>query len=236
MECFYVETLTPKDTELVITGEEFKHIRALRICKGDKVCIVNGKGLAAFALVIDLTKTFCKAKIISYVEELGEIDQKLDLALGILDNKERFEYAFEKGVEFRISGFYPLVTKFTQKNTIDEQRLIRKGIAALKQTLRSKLPTINPPLAYRDLTRRFKEYDKVYIFDKSGHKFELRKILNSVLVIVGPEGGFDSSEIKAATRYKNVEVVKICDYTLRSETAVVGALALISNNISVVNF
>ncbi|MGB9912590.1 MAG: RNA methyltransferase PUA domain-containing protein, partial [Candidatus Kapaibacteriota bacterium] len=58
MEFFYYEKLSPKDNEIYIIGEEFKHLKAFRIQKSDRICIVNGKGLSAFGYVKDVTKTY----------------------------------------------------------------------------------------------------------------------------------------------------------------------------------
>jgi 16S rRNA (uracil1498-N3)-methyltransferase len=228
MEFFYYEKLSPKDNEIYIIGEEFKHLKAFRIQKSDRICIVNGKGLSAFGYVKDVTKTYYLVKLINFVENLGEIDTRIALALGILDNKERYEFAFEKAVEFRISEFFPLITKFTQKNKVDEQRLLKKGIAAMKQSSRSVLPKIHTPINLIDLMKRFNEYDKVLVFDREGNNFELQDNFNSILILIGPEGGFAESEIKTLSRRKKVEVVKICEYPLRSETAVVAALSLLA--------
>lgn len=231
MECFYYEYLSPKDSEIVISGEEFKHFKALRVQKGDTICIVNGKGLAAFCYVFQITKTDFKVKILNFVENLGEIDTKIDLALGILENKERFEFAFEKAIEFRVGEFYPLITKFTQKSVIDVERLHRKAIASIKQTFRSKIPVIHQPTALNDCIKTFKNYDKVFVLDRSGSDFELEKKVSSVLILVGPEGGFSESELKILSKRKKVEVVKICEFPLRSETAVAGFLALLNSQL-----
>lgn len=231
MECFYFETLTTRDNEILISGEEYKHLKALRIQKGERICIVNGKGLSAFGFVKGISKNYYDVQILNFVENLGEIEKKVDIAVGILENKERYEYAFEKSVEFRISEFYPLITKHTQKLKIEEERLLRKGISAIKQTYRSRLPIINPPIYLNELMKKFKEYDKVFVFDLEGKKFEYSDF-DSTLLVVGPEGGFAESEIKSVARRKNVEIVKICDYPLRSETAVVSALAILTNQLN----
>ncbi|MCX7908301.1 MAG: 16S rRNA (uracil(1498)-N(3))-methyltransferase [Ignavibacteria bacterium] len=231
MECFFYENLSFKDSEIVISGEEFKHLKALRIQKGERVCIVNGKGLSAFAYVTDITKLNYKIKIMNFVEKLGEIEQKIDLALGILGNKERFEFAFEKAVEFRVSEFFPLITKFTQKESIDLERLVRKGISAIKQTFRSVIPKINSPIKLPQLMKKFKEYDKVLVFDREGNNFQTINEFHSLLIVIGPEGGFSPTELRTFSKKKNVEILRICDYPLRSETAAISVLSILSHQL-----
>ncbi len=231
IECFYIEDLSFGISEIKLTEEEFKHFKALRVLKGDRICLVNGKGLAVFAYVTSVNNSFCVAKVLNFVENLGEIKQKIDLALGILDNRERFEFAYEKAVELRISEFFPTITKFTQRNKIDESRLTRKAISAMKQTMRSRLPSINPPIELKDLMNRFKEYDKVYVFDISGKRFSPIDNFESVLLVIGPEGGFSESELLTLSKKKNVEIVKISEFNLRAETAAISALSIINNSL-----
>ncbi|MFN3781401.1 MAG: RsmE family RNA methyltransferase [Candidatus Kapaibacteriota bacterium] len=231
IECFYFENLSFGITEIKLTDEEFRHFKALRVPKGDKICLVNGKGLAAFAYVSYVNNSFCVAKIINFVENLGEIEQRIDLALGILDNRERFEFAFEKAVELRISEFFPIVTKFSQRKKIDESRLNRKAISAIKQTLRSRLPIINSPVELKSLIDRFKDYDKVYVLDISGNRFSPVEHFQSVLLVIGPEGGLSENELQMLSRRRNVEIVRISEFNLRAETAVISALSIISNSL-----
>lgn len=229
MECFFCENLSLQLSEVILDGEEFKHLKAMRIQRGDRICIVNGKGLSAFAYIVEISKNHCLAKIFNFVENLGEIESKIGLALGILDNKERFEFAFEKAIELRISDFYPLISKFTQKNKIEKERLIRKGISSIKQTYRSRIPIIHPIYSIEMLIKEFKNYEKVLVLDRNGIVYSPNKCFKSFLLIIGPEGGFSEEELRAFSRNKKVEIVKICDYPLRSETAVVGILSLITS-------
>ncbi len=228
MECFFCENLSLQLSEVIFDGEEFKHLKAMRIQRGDRICIVNGKGLSAFAYIVEISKNHYLAKIINFVENLGEIESKIGLALGILDNKERFEFAFEKAIELRISDFYPLISKFTQKNKLEKERLIRKGISSIKQTFRSRIPVIHPTCTIEMLIKEFKNYEKVLVLDRNGIVYSPNKGFKSVLIIIGPEGGFSEEELRAFSKNKKVEIVKICDYPLRSETAVVGILSLIT--------
>lgn len=156
-------------------------------------------------------------------------NKKIDLALGILDNRDRFEFAFEKAVELRISEFFPIITKYSQRKKIDENRLYRKAISAIKQTMRSRLPVINLPLDLKTLMNRLNEYDMVYVCDIGGDRFSPIEDFRSVLLMIGPEGGLSESELEMLSKKKNVEIVKISEFNLRAETAAISALSIINN-------
>jgi len=230
MDCFYAE-FSLQDTEIQVTGSEFRHFRALRKAKGDIVVTVNGKGLSAFGFVKNITKSSALIKVNNFVENLGEIDKKISLAMGILDNKERFEFALEKAIEFRISEFIPLVMEFTQRKEVDLRRLQKKAIATIKQTIRSRLPSISFPLDFKSMTKTFRDYDYVFVLDQNG-KRELPKVdFDSILVVVGSEGGLSKNEIELCKKNKNLFFISLGEFRLRSETAAISFLSLLNFNL-----
>lgn len=229
MVCFFYPSLNKQSNEIILTGDELKHFRALRLDKQEIVAVLNGKGLAGIGYVSQITKNSFQVNINHFVLNFGELERNISIAVGILDNKERFEFAFEKAVELRVKDFYPIISKFTQKKEIDTERLLRKGISAIKQTGRSILPTLHPPIFLKDLAIKFKNFDRVIVADLNGKKFKSNIQWDNCLVVVGPEGGFDRSELNVFKSYKNVELVNIGEFKLRTETAVtiiLGALLL----------
>lgn len=230
MVCFFYPSLNKQSNEIILTGDEFKHFRALRLGKQEIVVVVNGEGLAGIGYVNQITRNSFQIHINHFVLNFGEVEHNISIAVGILDNKERFEFAFEKAVELRVKNFYPLISKFTQKKEIDTERLLRKGISAIKQTGRSILPKIYSPVLLKDLSKKFKNFDRVLVADLNGSKFKPNIQWNNCLVVVGPEGGFDEGELSIFKRYKNVELINIGEFKLRTETAVtiiLGALLLV---------
>lgn len=220
MVCFFYPSLNKQSNEIILTRDEFKHFRALRLDKQEIVAVVNGKGLAGIGYVNQITKNSFQVNINHFVLNFGEVERNISIAVGILDNKERFEFAFEKAVELRIKDFYPLISKFTQKKEIDNERLLRKGISAIKQTGRSILPILHPPILLKDLAMKFKNFERVIVADLNGKKFKRNIQWDNCLVVVGPEGGFNESELNLFKSYKNVELVNIGEFKLRTETAV----------------
>ncbi|MGQ9819694.1 MAG: RsmE family RNA methyltransferase [Candidatus Kapaibacteriales bacterium] len=220
MICFYHPDFNKHLNKIVLSGDEFKHFRALRLNKQEIVAVVNGKGLAGIGYISQITKSSFQVEINTFVLNFGEYERNISIAVGILDNKERFEFAYEKAVELRVKEFFPLISKFTQRKEIDVVRLFRKGISAIKQTGRSILPVIYPPILLKDLVGKFNKFDRVIIADRSGDNFEPTDNWENCLVIVGPEGGFDKGELNQFKNHVNVEIVSLGEFKLRTETAV----------------
>jgi GNAT superfamily N-acetyltransferase len=60
--------------------------------------------------------------------------------------KKLFEFALEKCIELGISDFYPIKSQFTQKKSININRLELKTIAALKQSKQAWKTEIHPEI------------------------------------------------------------------------------------------
>ncbi len=227
MEFFYYEDLHLNRRVYELEGEEFKHFKALRLEIQDTVCLVNGKGLSAVGYVAKITNSKAIIKVSNFFENLGEIQHKIDLAIGLLESRERLEFALEKGIELRISAFIPLWTKYTQRKSLDPQRLIKKSISAIKQAQRSVLPKIWQAITLEELINQAKEWGKIYVLDPRGKRFNPRTLKDSNLVVVGPEGGLSKEEINFVKQYKNVEIISLGENRFRSETSAVFILSLI---------
>jgi 16S rRNA (uracil1498-N3)-methyltransferase len=57
------------------------------------------------------------------------------------------------------------------------------------------------------------------------------KNFNNIAIIIGPEGGFSETEIDLLTKHPNVKVVSLGNRILRTETAAIATLAMISYEI-----
>ena len=63
MECLYIPELESSSREITIEGEEFRHLRALRLREGESVMLTSGKGICAIAKVINYSKNEARASV-----------------------------------------------------------------------------------------------------------------------------------------------------------------------------
>ena len=227
MEAIYFPDLEKNSNIVIIEDTETKHIKALRLKPGNSVYITNGKGLLAETHILEFKNSTCRLEIKNIFESYNELSYSLGLAVGILDSRERFEYALEKAVELGISDFYPLVSEFSQKKNVNLQRLNSKAIAAMKQSIRSKLTLIHKQVSILDLIGISYKYEKIIIADIEGEMPLMDKSYSSVLAVVGPEGGFSTKEKDLLNRLDKCSLWNLGDRRLRAETAAVVLLGLI---------
>jgi 16S rRNA (uracil1498-N3)-methyltransferase len=228
MECIYIPEINKVKTQFKIPENEIRHLKALHIRTSDEILATNGEGLSAIGTVSfekNETNFFLPTK---FYQEQGELNFTIALAIGVLDNKERFEFALEKAVELGIKEFYPLITKFSQRKKLNLERLNVKAIAAMTQCKRSRLPIIHEPCSIKDILVNTKNYERIILTDINGGNAERTTTHKSTIVFVGPEGGFSEEEINLIKKDNRCELINLGNRRLRAETAAIIAVGLVS--------
>ncbi|HHE40982.1 MAG TPA: RsmE family RNA methyltransferase, partial [Candidatus Cloacimonetes bacterium] len=104
-------------------------------------------------------------------------------------------------------------------------------IAAVKQCDSTHLPKIHKPLNFKGLLQKLShKYTPVVAWEEERQQ-RLHNILNDaerdICLIVGPEGGFEKSEIDCAGQ-NSAQIVSLGNHILRAETA---AITITANTI-----
>ncbi len=224
MECIFIPEFDKFSDLLEVSDSEFTHIKALRLKEGEDCYISNGKNLGGIAEAIAFSKKSCTLKVKSIIENMGETGTQIILALGILANRERFEFALEKAIELGITEFIPLTTKFSQKDKVNVARLEAKAIAAIKQCRRSLLPKIHPQMSIAKALE-YCTSEQIILADEYGvnaNKIEISPP-KKLCFFIGPEGGFSDDEIAIISQ--NAVKLNLGCRRLRAETAVIAAIS-----------
>lgn len=220
-----------KDSVL-IDGEEFSHlVHVMRKRDGDTIRVVDGRGTAYEVILKELKKKQAAGKILAAYPNHNEPRVKLTLAAGILKNPSRFDFLVEKTTELGVCEIIPLKTERTIPAHAKTDRWQKLALAAMKQCGRGYLPHVRELTSLDDLLENSGKYDLRLV----GHEeTEFTASLQShfaishktVLVLVGPEGGFSEQEIEMCLA-KGCAVFSLGERRLRSETAAVAAASLI---------
>jgi 16S rRNA (uracil1498-N3)-methyltransferase len=226
MEAIYIKDLSSERELYEIQGDEFNHLKALRVRAGEKILAINGEGLAAEGIISDIDKRSASISFHKYIPEYNETGRKIGMALGILSSKDRFEFAVEKAVELGATHIIPFTSRYSSQNKINNERIRLKMIAALKQCKRSRLPELSPLIKIEKIFEEA-EFEKFILCDPDGIK-PAGKNLDNVCAIIGPEGGFSNEEIEFLEKNPNLIVWKLGVSRLRAETAAISALSLLA--------
>ncbi len=192
----------------------------LRLKKGDKIVLSDGKGQEAeitLTLISNnkITGIVEKANRPASAQSFGET-RKVNLYLAIL-KKENFELAVQKAVECGISSITPVITERTIKTGLNAARLEKIILEASEQCGRSIVPTFFPILNFKDAIENNTDKEKV-IFHLVNEDYKPDKNAKTASIFVGPEGGFTEKEIELA-KNSGFSVASLGSLTLRGETA-----------------
>lgn len=228
MEYYFTEekNVDLKNSRLIIDGFEYKHlIQVLRKKSGDLLTITDGKRNIYRCKIVEITKAEITCEILKTEYGLYEPELKIKLFVSPLRNSDRFEFLIEKVVELGVFEIYPVVSKYTViKNSFSETKMnrLRKIIvSAMGQSQRCFLPSISNTVSFDDMLKITGEMDnKIVYYEHAGFVRDNKEhnTFNELCVLIGPEGGFDESEIDTLIKNK-WQIKSLGERKLRTETA-----------------
>jgi 16S rRNA (uracil1498-N3)-methyltransferase len=225
MNLFYVHPEDLKDNQFRLHGQEAHHAsRVLRLNIGDEIHLTDGQGNLIRGKIGQITRNEVNGSI-SHIDKAEKQRAELILALGVIKKRDRLEFAVEKAVELGVSKIILFRSEHTEKSPLKLNRLELIAQSAMKQSLRCYLPQ----LIYADsLSELLQEkYDHIYIaHEKADPERKPANIPDSgsILLLIGPEGGFSEQEVQEVLD-KGGRMVSLGKHRLRAETA---AITLIS--------
>jgi len=229
MNLFYSEKITEPITTL--SEEESKHIvRVLRKTLGDTVYFTDGKGFNYMCSIIDANPKKCVIEIIE--KKVGDDKRDYLLHIGIAPTKNigRFEWFLEKVTEIGIHKITPIICEHSERKDIKPERLNKVITSAMKQSLKSYIPTLFDKVKFKELVTTPFDGDKYIAYIDKDVTLELSKAYqpgNNTLILIGPEGDFSPEEVDYAKENGFVPV-KLGPSRLRTETAGIVACHTIS--------
>lgn len=225
MECLYSPELTEQSTHIILSEEEQLHAKALRLREGDSLLLTNGVGLSANATVQTISRKEVICDVNSFIHRQGESNRKIDLYVGVLDNRDRLEWIIEKATELGVISIRFLNTRYSSHKSVKIERLFKIAISATKQCKRSVIPIIRNPISLNDaLSSIDTSTTTIILADEYGVPPKSINT-NHIAYFVGPEGGFSNEEVQLIVAKEHSKSITLGNRRLRAETAVVVGLS-----------
>lgn len=216
----------PREGTAILDGDLAHHLgRVLRVRPGDPLRLGDGVGGCATATVTSVSREIVEVAVSAVLREPRR-EPVVHLAFAP-PRLQRAEWLFEHGTEVGVGVFHPLWTARTrpQGERVDRwRRLVR---AAASQCDRGWLPEV----------RELAELGAFLHGELPEHRFVaapgapalgvVRPPAPAVVLLVGPEGGFDAAE-ERAVRDAGFVPAGLGPHTLRTETAALVGAALLS--------
>lgn len=228
MQRYFIDKEQINSNIITIKGDDVHHIKnVMRMNIKDQVivCDENNTYLCEILFIGNVVEL----NIIEQIEENVELPLKVTIAHGLV-RREKMEEVVRRLVELGCYSYLPInMTRSVVKHKeINIERLNKIIKEASEQSHRNKLMKISEVISFSDILNKISNYD-IVLFAHTLYKNE-NKLYNyfvnendlnnkNILVIVGPEGGFDDKEVEKLIKYKNVIPVGLGKRILRTETA-----------------
>lgn len=223
---------------VTITGPDVNHLKnVLRMKIGEELAVSNGQDGKEYRCAV---RAYHDAEVeceLRFVKEEGvELPAKIHLFQG-LPKADKLELIIQKAVELGVYQVIPVETKRSIVK-LDEKKARAKTArwqqiseAAAKQSKRGIIPEIKEPVSFRKALEMTEKMDVKLIPYEMAEDMERTRTLiggikpgQEIAVFIGPEGGFDETEI-AAAREMGVEPITLGRRILRTETAPLAVLS-----------
>lgn len=219
-------------TQNFLSLEDSKHcIKVLRKKKGEIIQIIDGKGGFYTCRILDENLNKCVFKIEKFEENLNEKKSKINLYIAPTKNIDRIEFMLEKIVEIGISSINFIETEHSINKNVKINRLEKIAVSAIKQSLRTFLPYVNPEIQKFDqkLISKLKGKNLFGHLSDSAISIQDFKSSEDINIFIGPEGDFSSKEVKLAIDNNFIQV-SLGKSRLRTETAGLYAVVILNSN------
>ncbi len=244
MHRFFVEEPAMGANSITITGGDVNHIKnVLRMSVGDKICVINGQNNKEYYCEITaLGSDTVDTRICEIRESDQELANEIVLFQG-LPKSDKMELIIQKAVELGVHTIVPVSTDRTvvkldaKKEANKRKRWMSISESAAKQSGRLRIPEVTQVVSFKEALEMAGKMDvRLIPYELAEGMEKTREVMSgiqpgqSVAVFIGPEGGFESSEIEKA-REIGVQSITLGKRILRTETAGLVTLAMLVYNL-----
>lgn len=220
----------------ILPEEESQHcVQVLRTQTGEHIMLTDGKGTIYEAELTEPHRKHCAFRIMREEHPAPLHAGHVHIAIAPTKHMDRLEWMIEKCTEMGVDEITPVVCRYSERKTLNEERLMKIVVAASKQSLKATFPRLNPLTPFGELVERASEQDKLiahcmsdeesqsiqHPYEATEQKHALKDAIhkgNSVVVLIGPEGDFSPEELQQALAHGWVPV-SLGKTRLRTETA-----------------
>jgi 16S rRNA (uracil1498-N3)-methyltransferase len=238
MHRFFIKNESIEKDRITVYGEDVQHIsKVLRLQIGEKIVLCDGEGSDYLAAIESMDKSSVRTIILDKEASKGEPGVEVVLYQGI-PKSTKMDLIIQKCTEMGIIRVVPVFTVRTivkLESEKDERKKVERWTKiaeeAAKQSGRGIIPTIEMPMTLTEALKDAARLDAVIVAYELEGSLSIKEALrnhkgSSIGFFIGPEGGFDSSEIEKAKAAGAVPVT-LGSRILRTETAGVAVLTSI---------
>ncbi len=239
MPRFFVDESQIKGNNIFLDEENSNHLaKVLRSRVGDEVTVCNKNYIDYDCEITEISKKQVVLNIIEQYENKTEPSVAVTL-FQALPKQSKMELIIEKCVEIGISEITPIETKFciakaNDKKDSKRERWQKISETAAKQCNRGIIPAVNDTININDIKNVVDDFDAFIVAYEKETDLNIKKYINDIKskdikkigIVIGSEGGFDTTEIDFLKSI-GLSSVSLTSRILRTETASLYLLSIL---------
>ena len=202
--------------------------KVMRLGSGQKFSLFNESG-EWVAKVDDINKGIVEFTIQKKLRS-AENDKEIWLAFTPI-KLNYLNLMIQKATELGITRFIPILTERTVVRKLNEKRIHKIIAEASEQSNRLNIPKLDKIIKLENFLKSNQNINVVFgDLNSERTKLNLEK-KEPVCILIGPEGDFTVKERENILKHKKIFPIKINKNILRSETAAISMISIVSFNL-----
>ncbi len=225
---YYPNKIIENTTSLLSKEHTHYVANVMRLKRGSNINFFNKEGEWVSEIVF-LEKDRIEVKFLNRVKKSAQ-PSSMELAICLV-KKNPMEIILQKATELGVVKITPIISDRTEVKELNLERAKKIVIEATEQSNQLSPPEISNITKLKDFINNLNETNKLFFADinsKEKLKKEDIKADNLKTILIGPEGDFTPNERKMILENKNTISFSLSKNILKTETATISALSLVS--------
>ena len=225
---FYSESLSINLEASLDKSQSHYLSKVMRINIGQSFSLFNQSGEWE-AKIKEINKGIVE---FSVIKKLRSANNERDIWLAFAPIKLNYlNLMIQKATELGVTKFIPILTERTIVRKLNDKRLNKIIIEASEQSNRLKVPKLEKILKLNEFLKLNQNTNIIFgDLNTDNSKFNF-KSSDQICILIGPEGDFTVKERENILKLKKLIPLKINQNILRSETAAISMISIISFNL-----
>ncbi|MDD3593871.1 MAG: RsmE family RNA methyltransferase [Candidatus Gastranaerophilales bacterium] len=237
MPQFYLNSINiDNDIAKISEKSDIKHIlNVLRLKENDEILLIDEHEIVYQTRILEISPTLITTKVIDKHASNKKLSVQVDLAQSLLKSTAQ-DLVVQKMTELGVRNFFTMpakrsVAKLTGKDILSKiskwKRIVEESC---KQCERADKMAVHFLPSFEELACLAKDYDVCLACVERSSDNSIKTAMQKypkarrVLVIIGPEGGFEDIETEFF-KQAGMERVSLSNLIYRAETASIAAIA-----------
>ena len=225
---YYPNSIVENTTSLLSKEHTHYVANVMRLKRGSNINFFN-KGGEWVSEIVFLEKDRIEVKFLNRLKKSVQTSS-MELAICLV-KKNPMEIILQKATELGVVKITPIISERTEVKELNLERAKKIVIEATEQSNQLSPPEISKITKLKDFINNLNETSKLFFADinsKEKLKKEDIKADNLKTILIGPEGDFTPNERKMILENKNTISFSLSKNILKTETATISALSLVS--------